>query len=125
MISETDMFYGLNYYNVENTRDTTYLINHNKQFMTIVYPDSGNRPSNPIYEICSNYGCQFTCMRYQLNDDSLQLYNKSFNNTGYAFALKPLELRWIPPILTKPIPQKQSNSYASRTVNTEFISYKI
>ena len=31
MISETDMFYALNYYNVENTRDSTYLINHNKQ----------------------------------------------------------------------------------------------
>ena len=80
MISETDMLYGLNYYNVENTRDITYLINHNKQFMTIVYPDSGDRPSNPIYEICSNYGCQFTCMRYQLNDESLQLYNKSFHH---------------------------------------------
>ena len=125
MISETEMFYSLNYYNVENTRDTTYLINHNKQFMTIAYPDTGDNPPNPNYEICSNYGCQFTCMRHQLDDDSLQLYNKSFNDSGYAFVLKPKNLRWIPPILTKPVPQKLSNSYAPRTVNTEFISFQI
>ena len=47
MITESDIFYALRYYDVENTRDMEYLINHNKQFMTIVFPDIGDNPPNP------------------------------------------------------------------------------
>ena len=125
MISETDTLYGLKYYYVENTRDVTYLMDHNKQFMTLVYPDTGVDPSNPNYTVCSKYGCQFTCMRYQLNDDSLTEYNQSFNNSGYAFVLKPEKLRWTPIILPDPTVQDPANSFAARQITNGTYKFDI
>ena len=121
MITESDIFYALRYYDVENTRDMEYLINHNKQFMTIVFPDIGDNPPNPgsnstNVPVSNTYGCQFTCMRYQTNDEYLKDYNAIFNNKGYAFVLKPEDLRYKQPILTPPIPQKPGNSYAPRNI---------
>ena len=121
MITETDIFYALRYYDVENTRDMEYLINHNKQFMTIVFPDIGDNPPNPgsnttNVPVSNTYGCQFTCMRYQLKDKYLNDYNAIFNNKGYAFAVKPEDLRYKQPVFTPPIPQKPGNSYAPRNI---------
>ena len=125
LVSETDTLYGLKYYYVENTRDVTYLMDHNKQFMTLVYPDTGVDPSNPNYTVCSKYGCQFTCMRYQLNDDSLTEYNQSFNNSGYAFVLKPEKLRWTPIILPDPTVQDPANSFAARQITNGTYKFDI
>ena len=123
MISESDMLYGLRYYYVENTRDMTYLIDHNKQFMTIVYPEIGDNPPNPNPTITTKFACQFTCMRYQLDDaydTYLKEYNTVFNQAGYAFALKPEDLRFKLIPLTEPIPQKPENNYAERRVVGQF-----
>ena len=123
MISESDMLYGLRYYYVENTRDMTYLIDHNKQFMTIVYPEIGDNPPNPNPTITTKFACQFTCMRYQLDDaydTYLKEYNTTFNQAGHAFALKPEELRFKPIPLTDPIPQKPENNYAERHIVGQF-----
>jgi hypothetical protein len=123
MTSESDMLYGLRYYYVENTRDMSYLIDHNKQFMTIVYPEIGDNPPNPNPTITNKFACQFTCMRYQLDDaydTYLKEYNTTFNQAGYAFALKPEELRFKPISLTDPIPQKPENNYAERHIKGQF-----
>ena len=123
MISESDMLYGLRYYYVENTRDMSYLIDHNKQFMTIVYPEIGDNPPNPNPTITTKFACQFTCMRYQLDDaydTYLKEYNTTFNQAGHAFALKPEELRFKPIPLTDPIPQKPENNYAERHIVGQF-----
>ena len=123
MTSESDMLYGLRYYYVENTRDMSYLIDHNKQFMTIVYPEIGDNPPNPNPTITTKFACQFTCMRYQLDDaydTYLKEYNTTFNQAGHAFALKPEELRFKPIPLTDPIPQKPENNYAERHIVGQF-----
>jgi hypothetical protein len=116
MTSGSDMLYGLSYYYVENTRDMEYLTEHNKQFMTIVFPDIGDNPPNPNVTVSNNFGCQFTCMRYQLDDSYLKQYNTMFNQAGYAFALKPDDLRYHPRVLAKPIPQNPAYSYAPRSI---------
>ena len=55
-------------------------------------------------------------MRYQLIDKYLNDYNAIFNNKGYAFAIKPENLRYKQPVFTPPIPQKPGNSYAPRSI---------
>ena len=116
MTSGTDLLYGLSYYYVENTRDMEYLIDHNKQFMTVVFPDIGDNPPNPTVTVSNNFGCQFTCMRYQLDDSYLKQYNTMFNQAGYAFALKPDSLRYHPVSLATPTLQNPAYSYAPRSI---------
>jgi hypothetical protein len=91
--------------------------------MTIVFPEVGDNPSKPNPTICNNFACQFTCMRYQLDDaydTYLKEYNTVFNQAGYAFALKPEDLRFKLIPLTDPIPQKPENNYAERQIKGQF-----
>ena len=81
-------------------------------------PDVGDDPINPNSQKCMDVGCQFVAMRYQLEDAHLESNNKLFNDNGYAFKLKPLELRYIPIPITPAIPQNPAYSYASRDIQT-------
>jgi hypothetical protein len=111
------------FYNVKNNPDINELTDFNKLGMTIVLPDNGTNPANPSGIISRASGCQMVAMRYQLVDNNL-IENASFFDTeGYAFVLKPANLRYE--VVTVPAPTQQlpQYSYATRTSTTDYYSF--
>ena len=115
---------GYNYYDIKNNQDTQELTEYNKKNMTIVFPDSGTNPSNPGGYLSRSYGCQMVAMRYQLVDNFLIENAGFFDECGYAFCLKPAELRYQPVTIQNPTPQDPANSYATRKAATDYYSFK-
>ena len=116
---------ALNYYDVKNTPDITELQTYNKQSMTISMPDIANNPENPSAIISRETGCQMIGMRYQLNDVFLQENNQFFDLNGYAFVLKPENLRYVEITIPAATPPNPALSYATRTVSSDYYSFKI
>lgn len=112
------------YYNVKNTPDINELTEYNKRAMTIVLPDSGANPSNPSGLLCRAAGCQMVAMRYQMVDNFLMENTLFFDRAGYAFSLKPPELRYQPVTVPAPTPQLPEYSYATREASTDYYSFK-
>ena len=112
------------YYGVKNNPDAQELTEFNKKGMTIVFPDSGVNPANPSGTLCRAYGCQMVAMRYQLVDNLLMENALFFDRAGYAFSLKPENLRYIPVTIPTPTPQNPAYSYATREVSSDFYSFK-
>jgi hypothetical protein len=101
---------------LESESDLNDFIQYNMTNMTMVIPDSGGNPSNPNFLLSQLTGCQMCAMRWQLPDINLQLcttscistsidpntntnpsgINTCFNQVGFAFVLKPSNLRYIP-----------------------------
>lgn len=116
---------GLNYYNVKNTPDITELQTYNKQNMTISMPDISAAPINPSAIICRETGCQMIGMCYQVNDVFLQENNQFFDQGGYAFVLKPENLRYVEVTIDAPTPPNPALSYETRTVSSQYYSFNI
>lgn len=114
---------GYNYYDIKNNQDTQELTEYNKRNITIVFPDSGQNPSNPAAKLCQAYGCQMVAMRYQYVDNFLMDNALFFDTHNYAFALKPLRLRYQPVTIPDPTPQDPANSYATRNVSSDYYNY--
>ena len=113
-----------NYYNVKNNPDINELTEYNKRGMTIVLPDSGSNPPNPSGLLCRAVGCQMVAMRYQYVDNFLTENAGFFDNAGYAFSLKPIELRYQPVSVPAPTQQNPNYSYETRTASTDYYSFK-
>lgn len=111
------------YYNVKNSPDINELIEYNKQGMTFVTPDKGVNPANPSGIVCRANGCQLVAMRYQLADNMLAENNVFFDGCGYAFCLKPEELRYKPVTVSAPTKQIPQYSYATRTMATDYYKF--
>jgi hypothetical protein len=116
---------ALHYYNVKNTPDLSELQEYNKQNMSISMPDVGTDPPNPSAIICRETGCQMIAMMYQKNDTNLQENNAFFDNSGYAFTLKPEKLRYIPVIVKTPPPQNPGLSFQTRSVKSDYYAFNI
>lgn len=116
---------GLNYYNVKNTPDITELQTYNKQNMTISMPDISATPINPSAIICRETGCQMIGMCYQVNDVFLQENNQFFDQGGYAFVLKPENLRYVEVTINAPTPPNPALSYETRSVSSQYYSFNI
>jgi len=114
---------GSDYYNVKNNPDLSELTQYNKLGMTIVLPDSGVNPSNPSGYLCRGSGCQMVAMRYQMVDNFLEENALFFDRAGYAFSLKPADLRNQVITIPNPTPQDPENSYATRNVATDYYSF--
>jgi hypothetical protein len=78
---------------MENNADVNELTFFNKRAMTMIIPDEKSNPSNPTGALCREAGCQMVAMRFQYNDSNLKAETDFFNKCGYAFCLKPPELR--------------------------------
>lgn len=111
------------YYNVQNNPDVNELTDFNRRGMTIVLPDNGSSPSNPSGMVCRASGCQMVAMRYQMVDNYLTDNALFFDRAGYAFALKPDDLRYQPVTVPPPTPQLPEYSYATRTTSTDYYSF--
>ena len=105
---------ALHYYDVKNTPDINELIQYNKSSMTITMPDIGANPPNPSGIVCRETGAQMISMRYQQNDVNLEENIAFFDSGGYAFILKPANLRYIQATIPIPPPQNPAVSYAPR-----------
>jgi len=116
---------GYHAYDVKNNPDINELTIFNKSAMTIVFPDKKINPENPNGLVCRSYGCQMIAMRYQQVDNYLIENAKFFDEGGAAFVLKPPELRYQPIIIEEPPPQNPNYSYATRTINSEYYTFKI
>jgi hypothetical protein len=113
------------YYGIKNNPDTGELTNYNRKNMTIVLPNKGlTDPNNPSPLLCRTFGCQMVAMRYQYNDNFLKMNIKMFNEAGYAFSLKPEELRYKPITIEEPIPQDPALSYQTREVKTDYYQFE-
>jgi len=111
------------YNNVKNNPDINELTNYNKTNMTIVFPDNDSNPSNPSGFLTRDCGIQMTAMRYQFVDNFLEENNAFFDKCGYAFCLKPENLRYIPVTIPVPTIQVPENSYETRTVSTDYYNF--
>ena len=115
---------GCDYYNIKNNPDVQELTDFNKKAMTIVMPDNGIDPANPSGLLCRTYGCQMVAMRYQMVDNFLEENASFFDECGYAFCLKPIELRYQPVTIPSPEPPNPDYSYATRTMSTDYYNFK-
>jgi hypothetical protein len=113
------------YYNVKNNPDINELTEYNKRSMTIVLPDNGVNPSNPNGLLARASGCQMVSMRYQLVDNFLMENALFFDRCGYAFCLKPEDLRYKVVTIPMPTPQNPAYSYATRTTSTDYYSFNV
>ena len=111
------------FYNIKNNPDINELTEFNKLGMTIVLADSGSNPANPSGIISRACGCQMVAMRYQLVDNNIMENASFFDNAGYAFALKPMNLRYEVVTVPAPTPQLAEYSYATRTSTTDYYSF--
>lgn len=112
-----------NWYDVKNNPDIDELTDYNRRGLTIVFPDEGINPSNPSGIVCRTSGCQMVAMRFQTVDNYLLENTLFFDGATYAFALKPLALRYQPVIVADPSGQLPEYSYATRTSSTDYYSF--
>jgi len=110
----------LRYYDVLYTPDFKELTYFNKKNMSIVAPDLSAKDENMNSNILFKYGCQFNCMCFQNADELLKYYLNVFNEAGYAFALKPEQLRYKPVTIKVPKKQNPAYSFAPRTIEKPY-----
>jgi len=125
MTSNSIFMRALRYYDVKNTPDLSELQEYNKQSMSISMPDVGTNPPNPGAIVCRETGCQMIAMMYQKNDANLQENNAFFDKSGYAFALKPEKLRYVPVVVQAPAPQNPALSFQTRSVKSDYYAFNI
>jgi hypothetical protein len=125
MTSNSVFMRALHYYDIKYTPDMNELIAFNKQNMTIGMPDKGSNPENPSSLVMREMGCQLLAMRYQKVDVNVEENDIFFEENGYAFVLKPENLRYIPVTITAPPPQNPQLSFATRSVSSDFYSFNI
>ena len=123
MTSNSIFMREYSYYNIKNNPDINELTDFNKQSMTIITPDNGASPDNPSGVVSRACGCQMVAMRYQLVDNFLMENTLFFDKAGYAFALKPYELRYQAVTVEAPTEQLPEYSYATRTSTTDYYSF--
>jgi hypothetical protein len=64
-------------------------------------------------------------MRYSLFDTNLEENEMFFDETGYAFVLKPAALRYIPVEIEDPEEQNPDLSYATRNLSSNYYNFNI
>ena len=92
----------LRFSEVKFNHDIEELKFYNKQNMTIVLPNLSPNNKNYSYRLANIYGCQMIGLSFQKFDDYMKDYTQFFDNAGYAFILKPIELRYVPRFIDKP-----------------------
>jgi len=125
MTSNSVFMRALHYYDIKYSPDMNELIEFNKQNMTIGMPDKGSNPENPSPVVMREMGVQLLGMRYPKIDTNIEVNDIFFDENGYAFVLKPENLRYIPVTIPAPPPQNPELSYATRTVQSDFYKFEI
>jgi len=120
MVSNSFFMRGYQYSKLKDSHDFDEITEYNKRNMTIVYPDKSADPSNPSSLLGRELGCHMIAMRYQLIDANLEMNNSFFDDSGYAFSLKPENLRYKETTINAPTPQNPAYSYKTKTQSTDY-----
>jgi len=104
------------YFGVKNVGDPQAFKDANKKNMCLVVPDKGGRPFNDGHNGPFTWGCQIAtmCFQEEARDEKLKAYEDKFASVGYAFILKPEELRYVPITIAPPAPPNPKASMEAR-----------
>jgi hypothetical protein len=104
------------YFGVKNVADPQAFKDANKKNMCLVIPDKGGRPINDGHNGPYTWGCQIAAMCFQeeVRDEKLKAYEDKFSSVGYAFILKPEDLRYVPITIAPPAPPNPKASMEAR-----------
>ena len=105
-----------NYFGVKNVGDPAVFKDSNKKNMCLVLPEKAGRPINQGHNGPFTWGCQIVAMCFQeeARDEKLKAYEDKFSSVGYAFVLKPEDLRYVPVTIAPPAPPNPKSSMESR-----------
>ena len=104
------------YFGVKNVGDPQAFKDANKKNMCLVVPDKGGRPINDGHNGPFTWGCQIAtmCFQKEARDEKLKAYEDKFASVGYAFILKPEDLRYVPITIAPPAPPNPKSSMEAR-----------
>ena len=104
------------YFGVKNVGDPAVFKDSNKKNMCLVLPEKAGRPLNQGHNGPFTWGCQIAAMCFQeeARDEKLKAYEDKFSSVGYAFVLKPEDLRYVPVTIAPPAPPNPKSSMESR-----------
>ena len=104
------------YFGVKNVGDPQIFKDANKKNMCLVLPEKGGRPINDGHNGPFTWGCQMVAMCFQeeARDEKLKAYEDKFASVGYAFILKPEDLRYVPITIPAPKPPNPKASMESK-----------
>jgi hypothetical protein len=105
--------------------DQFELLEFNKLSMTIVTPDVGVKSENPSLQSSMKLGIQIDAIDFSNPDENMKKAQETFNIQGFAFILKPPELRFKPVIYNIPDDNPEGYSYAKRTLQGKGYSWNI
>jgi len=116
MSSNTMFLSKYTYFGVKNVGDPQAFKDANKKNMCLVIPDKGGRPINDGHNGPFTWGCQIAAMCFQeeARDEKLKAYEDKFASVGYAFILKPEDLRYVPITIAPPAPPNPKASMEAR-----------
>jgi hypothetical protein len=105
-----------NYFGVKNVADPQVFKDANKKNMCLVLPAKAGRPINDGHNGPFTWGCQIAAMCFQeeVRDEKLKAYEDKFASVGYAFILKPEDLRYVQIMIPAPKPPNPKASMEAR-----------
>ena len=87
---------------IQHNVDTDEIKTFNKMNMSIVLPDVSPKTDNFSYIYAKEAGIQIMAMNFQNFDSNLKFYSLFFDSAGYAFVLKPEDMRSTSVTVTTP-----------------------
>lgn len=108
------------FFGVKNVGDPQMFKEANKKNMCLVVPEKSGRPVNDGHNGSFTWGCQIVAMCFQdaARDEKLKAYEDKFDSVGYAFVLKPEDLRYVPITIGLPAPPNPKASMEGRSATT-------
>lgn len=125
IMGNSAFLHSLSYNDIIHTPDMDEMIDYNKKNMTIGYPNLSYQAKNYNSSIVMQYGVQMPAMCFQTNDSFLTAYNTLFEQTGYAFLLKPLKLRYVPVTVEEAPPIDPNLSYGYKEHKTNYYNFNL
>lgn len=104
------------FFDVQTRIDSQQFKEANKKNMSLVLPDKASKPKNVGHNGPYTWGCQIVAMCFQesARDEKLDAYEGAFNGVGFAFILKPKDLRYIPITIAPPAPPNPNSSFEGK-----------
>jgi hypothetical protein len=125
IMGNSAFLHSLSYNDIIHTPDMDEMIDYNKKNMTIGYPNLSYQAKNYNSSIVMQYGVQMPAMCFQTKDSFLTAYNTLFEQTGYAFLLKPLKLRYVPVTVEEAPPIDPNLSYGYKEHKTNYYNFNL
>jgi hypothetical protein len=116
MSSNTLFLSKKTFFDVKNIADPNQYKESNKKNMALVLPVKAAKPKNEGHNAPYIWGSQIVAMCFQepARDNNLIAYESAFDAVGFAFILKPKDLRYIPITIAPPKPPNPNSSFEGK-----------